>query len=517
MDRLVHLHELQHALLTSTTAWGGAILVTSRIPGWEALFGQLLDRCRTTHESFATYMSCSVVAAGFGSPAAALASYPEYVPLVNRLEQYLAPIPGDHRRSLAATALARVCMQTPVLEQMIASWPTAITAGTLHATDVPDERLNTLLREEAGLPAALAATADDTVAAEFGPEALAADGPAPSASLALDDRFDPAWARWEDTLFAGLAAQLTAGGACVPGSQDHLHAAADLVALARSAVPGLGVTIGPEPEVLDDTRMIAHILHQSRLWLSAAPRPARLITLGEDVELAEVVRVADATTRLAGRPNLVLSARLPGRLLAGYDLSGREHAVLADLGAPVLVTRTIADDGTGTESDAVWLVRLSEPADVARLASAWNGRGDLTCCVAASCLADTQWRREWLPHLEQTGPVVWLIDVTIRSLADVFGAGRTVHGIYLDLSLNPTGARKAVAFKVSGAAGIWLAVGDDVGIQMITQQVADLPGIDLRMTGADWTAVIPELRLALHDLLRSESYVDLRGLTEHQH
>src|SRR6185369_16124780 len=74
-DRLVHLHEAHHVLLTATTAWGAALLLASRVPNWSVLFGRLLDRCRSTHEAFATYQSCSVVSAGSGSPVPALAAY----------------------------------------------------------------------------------------------------------------------------------------------------------------------------------------------------------------------------------------------------------------------------------------------------------------------------------------------------------------------------------------------------------------------------------------------------------
>jgi hypothetical protein len=118
-----------------------------------------------------------------------------------------------------------------------------------------------------------------------------------------------------------------------------------------------------------------------------------------------------------------------------------------------------------------------------------------------------------LPVLSRAAPLVWLIDVGIGTLTDEFGSGRTVHSVYLDLGPTPTGGRRAAAFKVSGLVGVWVAVADDVGVELIVRQVADLPGIDLRMTGGDWTGVLPALRLALLDLLRAESYVDLRALS----
>ena len=202
---------------------------------------------------------------------------------------------------------------------------------------------------------------------------------------------------------------------------------------------------------------------------------------------------------------------MPARLLAGYDYPEPDAAALrelAEVAEPVVGVRSLADDGTG--NDAVWLARLPEPSDVPDLAAAWRGRGDLSCCVALSCLHHPEWRANWLPLLREAGPLVWLIDVGVSTLAGEFGNGRTVHGLYLDLS-PATGARSGAVFKVSGSVGLWLAVGDSVRIELLVEEVAALPGVDLRMTDADWSHALPTVRLVLLDLLRTESYLDLRG------
>jgi hypothetical protein len=509
-DRLVHLHEAHHVLLTATTAWGAALLVASAMPDWSRLTTELLNHCRSTHESFATYLSCRSVGAGFGPIDAALASYPDYAPLVQRLDRYLATVRGEHRRALAATALARVCMQTPILNQMLATWPTGLEFAAMRGIDQPDVRLNLLLRSPHGLDAAVASAADDAVAAEYGTSALEVDRA--DDDVALDSRFDTAWARWEQTFFDGLAAQLVERGATVIAGNEHLPAAAELVHRASQVVAGLRITVDPNPSP-PDQRVFNSVLRQARVWLYSSRRPARLITIGDDVELDEAVRVAEATTRVAGRPNLVLTARLPARLQAAYDLPDDDRARLEKLVGPVVAVRTIADDGTDTGRDAVWLVRLATPADVTTLARAWAGHGDLTCCIAASCLAQASWRDRWLPTLREAAPIIWLIDVDVTALADEFGTGRTVHGLYLDLTLTTTGARRAVAFKADGLTGVWVAVGDAVGVELITRQVADLPGIDLRMDAGDWTQALPPLRLALLDLLHNDSYLDLQALS----
>ncbi|RSM53434.1 hypothetical protein DMB66_38825 [Actinoplanes sp. ATCC 53533] len=498
-DRLVHHHEAQHVLLTSTTAWGVALVFTATRPDGAGDFDTLLAECKGVHELYATYLSCSVVAAGDLDPATVLRAYPEYEPLVQELDGHLAAVPGMHRRSLAATALARACMQTPILETMTDAWPGFPALADLRRMDRPGERLSLLMREP--LSDEVVAAADSAA----GPEAVDADEG--TAVAALDDRFDDAWARWEDAVFDAYAARLAAAGATVIPGNEHLPAAAALVARSGS---DLSVVAAP----VEDERMVATVLRHARLWLTTQRRPARAITLGADVDLDELVRVAEATTRVAGRPNLVIAARLPERLLGAYELPVADRERLAAHQGPVVVVRTVADDGTDTGTDAVWLVGLPEPADLAALAEAWATIGDLTCCVAASCLRDSGWRDRWLPVLERTAPLVWLIDVGIAVLAGEW-RDRTVHSLYLDLGPSGTGASRAVAVKAEGLVGVWLAVADEVGVQMITAQVADqLPA--LQTTGADWSELLPPVRLALLDLLRVESYVDLRALSDHR-
>jgi hypothetical protein len=238
---------------------------------------------------------------------------------------------AEQRRALAVTAIARACMQTPVLDRMILSWPEALTLGSLPRLDVPDERFAYLLKDP-DLSATAGGAADAAVAGRFGTAALDADR---AGGGALDDVHDQAWALWENIVFDRVSDELRAVGAVVLGSNDHLDDAAGLAALVVRAVPG--------------------------------------------------------------------------------------------------------------------------------------------------------------------------------SLAREFCGGSMVHGLYLDLGPSPFGVRRGVVFKVAGGVGVWLAIADEVGIELLVQEVAGLPGIDLRMTGGEWARALSAIRLVLLDLLRTESYVDLRG------
>ncbi|MEU8816704.1 hypothetical protein [Actinoplanes sp. NPDC048796] len=464
-DRLIHHHEAQHVILNSASAWGAALHAAAAMPGWQPLFGRLLDRCRTTHESFATYLGRDA--------AEAETVFGEYAPLLHALNEFVEPFEGSQRRALAVTALAQACMQTPILDQMLAAWPESLSLGVPLRIDQPDERFALLCRSP-GLAATAAA--------------------------------DASWALWEDTVFQHFAEELRRAGATVlDGNDGHLAAAAELFARVAGVVPGSRLAVDATPGA--DRRLIGMVLNHARLWLHGRRRPGRFITVGADVDPAEVVRVAEATSQIGGRPSLVISARLPGRLLAGYDYPDDGAAALEDRREPVVGVRSPAGDGDG--GDAVWWAELPTTAEAEALVTAWDGRGDLTFCVAASCLPHPAWRSAWLPVMRSAGPLVWLIDVGVSALAGEFGRG-PVHGVYLDLGRAPAGARKGVAFKVDGVAGTWVAVADELGIQLITQQVDEL-GADLRMTGRDWSADLPALQLVLIELLHAESYLDLRG------
>jgi hypothetical protein len=98
----------------------------------------LLDLCRRTHESFATFAGGALAATVDDQVDAVVARYPAYMPLLRSVERALGKVPAPNRRYLLATQYARVCMQTPILDLLM----TGGLAGPsdLRVRDTPDGR-----------------------------------------------------------------------------------------------------------------------------------------------------------------------------------------------------------------------------------------------------------------------------------------------------------------------------------------------------------------------------------------
>ncbi|WP_018503526.1 hypothetical protein [Parafrankia discariae] len=516
IDRLVHVHEAQHAILNDETAWGAAMHFAIRVPPWRrSVLRSLVDACGTPHECFATFMSTDIVRIRHPDVVDALPPFPAYRHYRDTAAGVVAETGGPHRRALALTALALVCMQTPVLDRLINAWPDGdVDLALLRQIDIPEGRWARVLRDESrfGL-GSLAKAADRAVTDRFGPDALAADGEDRPGSP-LD--FDAEWALWERTVFDGLADRLRDAGATVVPPNDHLEQVAELTALVRSRDTGFDLAaMPPGSSGVNDAVMLAAISRQGRHWVAGGPRPARLLAIGTDVEVDEVVRVVDATCRIAGTPTLVVSCRLPRRVHDGYDLGDSDRERLNAHGAgPTVWIRSVADDGSGEERDTVWHIRLPSPTVLQRLVEQWGGRGPVISSITSSCLLDESWRARWLPALSRIGALTILLDTGLDTFARGWSApGAVLHGLYLDLP-GPEATWRGLALALAGEPTVWLAVADDLGVELLTSQLAAMRDVDLRMTGADWSAAVGPLQVVLIHLLATEAFFDLAALAD---
>ncbi|MFD9522151.1 hypothetical protein [Streptomyces sp. NPDC059979] len=511
-DRVVHAHEAHHAMLNDSTTWGIALHLTARHMPWRSLCGPLRDACRTVHESFATFMSISAVSGRFPQAEQVLEHYPDYQPLYSRTAAAVARVAGPHRQALAVSALARASMQTPVLQRLSETWPGGFTLSLLREVDRPDGRWNRLLRDDrAALMGAAAQAVDQEVAALFGDEALTADAPGADPSAAVADAFDEAWERWEELIYHRVAEELRGMGAIVLPLFGGRSEAVELAERIQADDPaGPPVRVQP-PDVADlgNATFEASLVRQARHWIVPEPRPAELITLGPDVDAEEVVRVVDATARIAGRPSLVTAVRLPSRLLEGYTFDTRAEETLRRFGGPTVAVRAVADDGAGGE--AVWHTLLREPEDLQRLADLWADRGPLLHCVAASCLFDRAWQSTWLPALQETGRLFVLLDVGVVSVLPSWPDGTVLSGLYLDLG-GSDWHRRGLLLASDHHTVAWLAVGDETGMETLVSQLSHTRSLDLRMKGADWTQWAEELQPMLVHLFATESFFDAAAL-----
>jgi hypothetical protein len=273
-DLLVYVHEAHHQALNDSTAWGAALHVVSALgKPQRACFRPLLDACRVVHEAFATYAAVSIVAVHHPAAESLLAPYRDYERLYRSVATLTAAA-GPHRRYLLATALARVSMQTPVLNALLASTDLTVTPSELAAIDRPDARWGWLTRASPALTSAAAEAADDRVATELGTDALNADVADPGAASAVAADFDDHWELWEHAAYQTLAHALGDAGATVLTFNGHIEPSAEAVRRARALDPGIPVRAGrPHSPAPDDAQLSAATIQFVRLNLVTTPGP----------------------------------------------------------------------------------------------------------------------------------------------------------------------------------------------------------------------------------------------------
>jgi hypothetical protein len=510
VDHVVYLHEVHHAALNDVTAWGAALHVYARLPGDDGQrFGSLLGACRTTHESLATFASVQIASARHGSLDSVLAVYPSYVPLYDATVRLLAPVAGANRRQLAASALARLCMQTPVLEEIEAAGLDAFRLAAVRELDTPDGRWNWFIRHGPELPAAAAAVADGATVAAFGRAALDSDGPDGDLHKSTDRSHDEAWEYWEASVYEQLRTALAPTRARTLGFNGHQDGTAALLELVAARHGDIGLRAAMTDEQRhSDAAIASSVLQQVRHDLSDG-EPYRAVLFSSSDTARVIEKLADRPV-LNGRPAIIVDARPANRLTALYRWpGGLLPEQLRASGEPVVAVRAMVDDGE--PGSVVGHAVLSAPDDLAALAESWRDRGLLAGCVSASCLADPGWVRRWLPVMTSVGQLFVLVDIEpdrfvppwVRDGREVVAVGVSVDEV--------DGQRTALVFTVDRVVW-WLVVADDITVRLMTEYLLGQFGPRLRSDAGLFDPIRDAATAAISHLLATESFVSFDAL-----
>jgi len=509
-DHIVYLHEVHHAGLNDMTAWGSALHVLARLPGdADPRFEQLLDACRTTHESLATYASVQLATARHGDLGHLLAAYPDYVPLYEATRNLVSGVPGANRRQQVVTALARLCMQTPVLDEMTSAGLGEFKLAALREVDRPDGRWRWFLRQGPSQITDAAQSADRATTEAYGPGVLEADGPGGDLYTATDRSHDEAWDLWEATAYAALRTALDATRARTMEINGHRRGTAELIALAEAAHGDLGLRAEmTDGQRRDDAAIASSVLQQVRHELAGGTR--HRATLLTDAGPDRVVALAAEQPPPGDEPVLVLHARTPRRLAALFRWSDGLPEQLRT-GEPVVAVRLIGDDGEpdGVVAHAV----LPGLDDLAQLHRHWAGRGPLTSCVSAAAAADGDWAQRWLPALAAVGPLFLLVDVEPDRF--VPGWARTGGEVaMIGLDLNDTGGRRtALLLTPDGGRVWWLTLAtNDITVQLLREYVVAQPGLRLRSVPELFEGIGSAATAVITSLLATESFTSFDAL-----
>ncbi len=141
--------------------------------------------------------SVQIATARHGALDMVLAAYPQYVQLYQAAVRLTRCVDGSNRRQQIATALARLCMQTPILDVVLDTGLPGFRIAALRELDRPDARWSWFLRRGPNLIAAAAQAADRLVVAEHSPTVLDSDGPSSDLYTATDRSHDTVWDQWE--------------------------------------------------------------------------------------------------------------------------------------------------------------------------------------------------------------------------------------------------------------------------------------------------------------------------------
>lgn len=509
-DVVVRLHEIHHQVLNDATAWGTALHVLARTgPANQQVFADLLDAARLAHESYATFASISTVLARHPDAETVLDAYPKYEALYRATVRMLSGVGGEHRQYLAATAAARVAMQTPVLDAIavtIATDTRPFELSTVRAIDTPNARWRWIERRPNLLTQA-ATEADAKVRASFGTGALTADS-AEDRTAPAEDHHDAAWAAWEHHVYDRLAAALRTAGATVLGFDDHRHAAEALIEAVRATHPGIGVWADSSAPAPDDRALASAAIGDTRVHLTPTPWRAALLEADEGTIVNHRCGYL-----IGGVPSMILDVRLPERLRALYRWEPGHEEDLARATTPLPMCRLMGDE---EGEDVVLNVRVGDTNGLDRLSEAWDDRGPVVTIVAASCFIHKDWTAEWLPLLESIGHVVVLVDVEVgRFIGNWDQPGVAVSGSNIEIADAMFGTRHAVAFRSTNSAALWLYVGDEVTSRLLTHVIGSATGIELELSDDLAAEQAQILRITLTHLLATESFTDLDGLAGH--
>ncbi|WP_033443434.1 hypothetical protein [Saccharothrix sp. NRRL B-16314] len=491
LDAVVHFHEVYHCALNDGTAWGILLHALAHLPSGPLV--DFLDVARTTHETFVTYSSVATVEAHHGSTGRLLDAYPSYASLHAGLVEVLAGVAGVNRKLTVVTALARVCMQTPVLEIVVDRGLDAITLADVRSADLPDRRWARLLAGGPALALRIAQAADSAVASGFGRDLLDADiAGAPLATMSAAEH-DELWRAWEIAAYDQARRELP--GAAVLDYSGHREGAAATTSL----VPGLLLRgVGEDEAPLDDSALRAALIQQMSHDLQELERfPARVLSLPVD----RLVAAAAGNTVINDVPHLFVHVRQSAALAEQYDWTGSPPD-----GGPVVAVRLVDADGT------VLHRIVDSVAELHEIAEGWGFRGPIVCCVTTSCLADARWREAWFAELPGVNAV--LIDVEAERFLPGWRAGSVpVRATRLLLDDPSRSAVVALVLRLAGNRHSWFAVGDRITTTLLLDQFrASLGGAFTETTLPD--AELEDARAAALHLLRTESYVGFSGLKE---
>ncbi|MCY1141006.1 hypothetical protein OWR29_23665 [Actinoplanes sp. Pm04-4] len=395
--RLVTAHEALHSVLNDTTGYGMALAayaVLSRHTEEDHLSAlrKLVDACRGTHESFATFGSIWLVGSG---DLALLAGYPDYRGWYQDAAD-LVPHLADHdrRKELMLEAVVRVCMQSHAVETLLGAQFAPDAWRRVEPADRPDSRFGRLhglvdedfwrsawadceaaLGDSAGLAAVRAALEDPALRPET-----------------YDGVYSSDWQVCSEVLHHRLAGLL---GSRAPtlAYDGHRDLIGEVIGVVERRAPHTAGLLLPSTDERTVEEESYEMWRRERLVVRDAPRPVRLARL-EDLRGSDHLRLLSASPT---ETYVFCAVRPAFRMLDQFRFADADAAWLAGLGArPVVAARS------GDTAGELDMVVFSEPDQLATVAAGRPDQVKVLTNVSLRCFGDDEWRRRWSRALTRT-------------------------------------------------------------------------------------------------------------------
>lgn len=413
-SRMVTLHEIMHAELNDSTAWGSLFhayaALVQHAPDAEAyreLSLSVIEVCRRTHEVFATY--AGVFLADRAAGQSLLAGRPEYLAYYADACQLAAGIPrGSQLEWYVVISAVRACMQSRGLPEALRAGLDRFRLADLRARDLPDIRLDMLIEESKELTQGIT----DDIAGRLEPSDRDAavrwlTAPPDHAAKTGDEDEelqDRAAALAQRMCFDRSAAALERRDAQVLDSNGHQAFTDETVAAVHRLAPAARDTFSAAAADATEPGKIMQDFGLERLRVRDQPLAAGVLLLADVPR-----RQRRQALRLQGPagPYTFLVARSAGTLRAQHAITDELRPLPTVDEEPVVAIRTPA--GT-PEAPALRLWQVARPQELRALRRQIGGMG-VVSSVSMSLLADTPWEARWLEPLLECGPVTILMDL----------------------------------------------------------------------------------------------------------
>lgn len=502
---VAHLHEVMHKALNEDTSWGAALQLLDAFEPWSAWAREFRDVSRIVHESFATYMSVLLASSAFPEAWRVLDEYPRYRQLFTRVEGLLSGVAGDHRKYFVCTAVARVCMQSPVLEVLAETFPSTPSLSFCPTVDRPDARFAWILQR--GLPELIEVvrSADAELEDRLGVTLDDLD----ERIVAENDLLDEGWSRWEAVIFDYLAGLLSELGAVVTAPNSHLEGSRRLVDLMHATGADVDVRVAhSSSRQRTDLEDSVSTLSRTRYNLRPDLRRGVVGLVGPSVDISDVVALTQATSTVGGVAELVVHARRAPTIAATFEWDSRSSERIASFGERAAVAvRAVVNESEISDELLVHHAVLGSANDLVCLLDEWGDRGPAAFCASVSSFRDDEFGNQWLAAVSNRLPVVLLLDVGLTSLlgeGSLFPPGAEVHLRELGIG---SPVYRGLQWHVNGQAHVGLFLGDNLGVQLVRGQIIDAVGDGLQAADTDWSQWDTTITAVIRSVLATESSI----------